>query len=894
MKKQLLLICLFTIYGLVALAQPRSADELLKDLNQTTSANASEKVHLHLDKPYYAVGEDIWFKAYVVNAKTGAPSTISNVLYVELINEKEDLLRQLKLPMISGIAWADFKLSDTLTEGNYRIRAYTQWMRNGKEEFFFDKTIKIGNAWINHIFVNAYHQVTIDGGQRKTSTTIQFTDREGKPFNGNEINYQITLNKKMGLTGKKTTNNDGKITLDVNYKQQAIDNNSYILAKLTMANKELIEKRIPLIGITGDLDVQFLPEGGTLVENLPTKIGLKSVSNSGLGEPVSGKIFDKNGTELAMFETNKLGFGSFILNPLAGQTYTAKITTKNKVTFEFKLPEAEKTGAVLAVNNLESTVMGVKVYLSNSMLNTGNYHLVAQKNGLVYFIKKIASDRQTISLTVPKNNFPSGVLTLTLFSPELIPINERAVFVNGLHDKIEIDAENLKSSYEARQKVDLTFWATSKQEAVQGSFSVAVTNTTSVKPDLENESNIFTQLLLRSDIKGYVEKPNYYFLNNDKQTLADLDLLLLTQAWRRIDWKKLMAEKQVENRFAPEKSLIISGTVAKGGKPVVNGKITLASLKGMVFAAETVTDKNGRFVFDNIKLNDTLRYVVQARTEKDRKFVKIVLDEVPTLSITPNPNTGDIEVNVNQALSNYLKDSNEYLDNQVKKGLLNKTIQLNEVNVVKKRPTSKQWEELSLPGIIDKVINAKELEKVSTGLSRYLSNAVGRIYKDKDGGVYTLVHSKPIGMVVFIDGFNYTGALDDLDIDVIQSIEILTQSQGYAAGVSPGQGVIVISTKYGMGLSAGRSSYIPGLIKGQLIGYDTARTFYSPKYDVNPSTDPDLRTTVLWEPQVISGPDGKLTLSYFNTDVPGTYRMVIEGIDGSGNLGRKVVTYEVP
>lgn len=62
-----------------------------KKFEAYTNNYPQEKVHLHLDKPYYAIGDDVWFKAYVLNTKTAAPSNISRILYVELINEKDSV-----------------------------------------------------------------------------------------------------------------------------------------------------------------------------------------------------------------------------------------------------------------------------------------------------------------------------------------------------------------------------------------------------------------------------------------------------------------------------------------------------------------------------------------------------------------------------------------------------------------------------------------------------------------------------------------------------------------------------------------------------------------------------------------------------------------------------------
>ncbi|HTM97561.1 MAG TPA: hypothetical protein VL088_02405, partial [Pedobacter sp.] len=107
-----LLISTLTISAFVAAEDPFT--ELLKKLEEFTKKYPQEKVHLHLDKPYYAIGDDIWFKAYVTDTRTSALTTASKILYVELIDEKDSLRQQLKLPLLSGIGWGDFKLPDSL------------------------------------------------------------------------------------------------------------------------------------------------------------------------------------------------------------------------------------------------------------------------------------------------------------------------------------------------------------------------------------------------------------------------------------------------------------------------------------------------------------------------------------------------------------------------------------------------------------------------------------------------------------------------------------------------------------------------------------------------------------------------------------------------------------
>ena len=882
---------LMSLAGISALkAQDANISNFTKKLDELTSKNAQEKVYLHMDKPYYAIGDDIWFKAYTINAKTGLPSTISGMLYVELINEKDSIAKQLKLPMKSGITWGDFKLTDSLREGNYRVRAYTQWMRNAGENFFFDKTIKIGNSWANKVFTKSSNVISSENNQQKVVTTIQFTDKQNIAYANAQVNYEVKLNNKTVERGKGTTNAQGEITIETVNKQPDALKSGQIIANITLPNKQVISKEIPLKTTSKDVDVQFFAEGGKLVEGLPNKVAIKSVNSNGLGEFTTGMIVNNEGTEISKVETNKLGMGSFFLNPAAGQTYKANLTFADGTQKTVSLPVAEKSGRVLSVSNLDSTKMSIKVYFTEDLLNKEDNHLIAQHNGVVYFSTKVASSKQVVSLTVPKDSLPSGIIQISLLSSTFMPLNERIAFVNNSYDKIDVQPENMKTSYGKREKVDLSFATKSNGKPVQGSFSVAITNTAAVKPDPENETNILTKLLLTSDLVGYVEKPNYYFLNNNRDTRFDLDNLLLTQGWRKIDWQQVNSGVETTPKFPVEKKTQISGTVTRSGKPVVKGKVSLVSFTGGFFMTDTLTDDKGRFNFD-IEFLDSTKFVVQARTEKDRKFVDIVMDKVPGMVTNKNPNTGDIEVNVNQALAAYLQESSKYFDDQTKRGLLNRTILLDEVNIVEKRKPTYNSSNLGGAGNADAVFTAKDLE-TAFSLSQYLQGRIAGV-QIRNGQAFARGSQSP--MAIMLDGMNMGEEfnLDDLVVQDIETVEILKSIATTAIyGMQGGAGVIVINTKRGDGARS-INTYTPGLINFTPKGLSVVREFYSPKYDVKPDSRPDLRTTVFWEPQMVSDASGKAKISYFNTDVPGIYRIVVEGIDVNGNLARKVLDYEV-
>ncbi|RZJ75535.1 MAG: TonB-dependent receptor, partial [Flavobacterium sp.] len=851
---------------------------------------------------YYAIGDNIWFKAYVTDSKTSLPSNKSNILYVELITERDSIARKIKIPMQSGITWGDFKLSDSLTEGNYRIRAYTQWMRNAGPDFFFDKTIKIGNGWTNKIYTKTSFQYRVENGKEHVATTIKFLNGSSIPYANAQVNYHILLGSKKSPNSKAITNANGE--LNVNITNTSVDKfkGGYIIATLTLPDGIKTTKQIPIKTTTNKVDVQFFPEGGNLVESLPCKVAVKAVNGNGLGEAINGTVIDNEGVEILTFETALLGMSSFAINPMAGKTYTAKIKFRDGSEQTIALPKAANGGYVLSANNIDSTKMTVKVMLSADLLNKGELNLLLQHNGQVLFTAKVPTTKQIANIVVPKTSFPSGIATLTLFNQQNIPVAERLTFINNISDKIELIAQDLKQSYEKKGAVNATIIATSNNKPIQGSFSVSVTNTTVVKPDLENESNILTSLLLTSDLVGYVEKPNRYFIKNDVETKIDLDNLLLTQGWRKIIWSNIANNQVPSISFPAERAMKISGVVTNSGKPVVKGKVSLMSSSAGIFATETETDQNGRFVFDQIAFNEGTKFAIKAVTNTDHKGVKITMDDLPAQLVLANDNLGDVESDVNESLKSYLKLSSDYFNDQESKGFLTRVNQLKTVEIVAKaNKAAPSSANLNGAGNADYVFSADEM-KNSTSLSHFLSGRLvgmrvenGYVKSTRTDGVTTVI----VDGVTYIDGQggDALGAtpvsLEELNILDIESIEVLKNIATTTIYGHAGQnGVIIITTKSGQGRTT-FNTRAPGMMSYQPLGFYLVKQFYSPKYDTKQDANPDYRPTVFWEPNLISDASGKANFSYYNTDQSGNYRMVIEGIDADGNLARKVFTYEV-
>ena len=119
-----------------------------------------EKIYLHTDKPYYAVGDTVWLKAYIVDANRLQPDTITKLVYVDLVQSSGKVRRFNQLKIAAGTASGFIALDDSLAAGNYQLRAYTNWMRNFSEVIFFRQNLPVLNATV--LPVPALDTTTLD------------------------------------------------------------------------------------------------------------------------------------------------------------------------------------------------------------------------------------------------------------------------------------------------------------------------------------------------------------------------------------------------------------------------------------------------------------------------------------------------------------------------------------------------------------------------------------------------------------------------------------------------------------------------------------------------------------------------------------------------------------
>ncbi|QJD97751.1 carboxypeptidase regulatory-like domain-containing protein [Mucilaginibacter robiniae] len=896
---------IITTGSLTAHAQTDSVDlnTIIDKSQKYLDERPDEKVYLHFDKPYYAVGDSIWFKAYVTT-QLHMPSAISKILYVDIISGTDSLVQSLKMQVRNGMAWGTIPLFEkSYREGNYRIRAYTKWMTNNEPAYFFNKTISIGDAINNSVVTHVNYPNK--PGSNKFDARIKYQNQEGAPYGNRKVTWTVENDNGELAKGKGTTNANGYINVNIAEVKNANElRAARLITVVDLGNRKQSTQSFSLKTALGNDDLQFFPEGGDLVTGVRSKVGLKAISPNGMSIDVKGTVTDNEDKVVANFTSQHLGMGTFYILPEANKTYKANVTFADGTSSTIDLPKAKTSGLVMTVNNTDPDNLNMRIVANDEYFkanqNKGIY-IVAQSGGVICYGAKTILNKQAFGASIPKIKLKTGAIVVTALSANGDPLCERLAFIWRPADQLDVNLTADKKAYAKRQKVTLNLLSKAQGAPAESNFSVAVVNETSTPFDENGETTILTQILLQSNVRGHIEKPNYYFTNIDATKLDNLDALMLTQGYRHFTYKGIITGKFPPLYALPEQGIELSGTLRTlTGLPVKGGNVRL-SIDDRNYSVNAITNSDGTFKFSNLIFSDSSKVTVSARNNVQAKNLMIMMDNNDYLpKLDANINTADEILNIDSTLTTYLQNSKKLYDN---------THMLKEVVIksttIKKTVTHADYPALSaLNPIADHVISPEQLGACNNFLNCLQTAALGVTFVDNNFYVtrdYNQGNKTP--MQVFVKGMavdvNYLNSLNGAEVE---SVEVfLKDDLGTVNRTYNTNGVLVVNMKpipkgTPVKLSDLETLFPPKhTITLSPKGYDAVKVFYLPRYDITKSAMPgnDLRTTVFWSPNVTTSKTGTATLEYFNGDGKGTYRAVVEGIDKDGNIGRTVYRYQV-
>ncbi|ETZ20122.1 carboxypeptidase-like regulatory domain-containing protein [Pedobacter sp. V48] len=896
------LILFSTVLQLSSYAQQDSIvlDNIMNKSKKLAEERPTERVYVHFDKPYYSVADTIWFKTYLT-MEQNLPSILSKIVYVDVINSSDSLVQTIKLPVVKGVAAGNIPLTPgTYKQGNYYIKAYTLWMLNFGEDFFFSKTIPVGEAIDKQLITHfSYKTIQTDKNQN-IEAIVQFKNSENIAQANKTVNWRVTSNFDVVSKGKGTTDQNGILRIKVDSRKEPITSGE-LITDMTLSETNIVTSNFKLKPAKSANDVQFFPEGGDLISGVATRISFKAISGSGLGIELKGTITDNGGNTLTNFTSSHLGMGSFYLNAENNKVYTANITFKDGTTKSVELPKPVASGITLQVTNTDPLALGIKIFANEAYFeaNKGKMvFIVGSNGGIVYYAAKTKLNSLVTNAKIPKDKFPAGITQITLFSEAGDPVSERLAF-NYPKSTINVSLKTDLAAYKPRQKVKMTVTAKNGAVPIEGNYSISVTDDQKVPVSEDNEITILSSLLLTSDLKGYVEKPNYYFNKPDEKKISDLDVLMLTQGYRRFNFKDIMTGPFQPLTLLPEQDMRITGTLRdRTGMPVRKGALRL-TVTGSKYSAEALTNNTGVFAFPNLNIPDSSEVVINAKYNANGSSLMILLDGQMAPPVSKNPKQIDEIVNIDSALA-------PYLNNSKKQYSYLRTLKEVKIEGAKaKRPSHADYPSLSgLSNITGTTIDGDRFQGCNTFALCLQTQAMGLTFFENNFYVtrdYNQGNKTPVQ--IFINGTpsDYF-ALTAVQSSEVESVEIFPRDElGTVNRLYGTNGVLVVNMKKapkGTKMSLAEFKKLmpeANLLKFSPKGFSAQREFYSPKYVNAASTYNfnDLRSTIYWNPKVITDTTGVLSLDYYNGDGNGTYRAVIEGVDKDGNISRSIYRYTV-
>lgn len=889
----------------------------IKTFNET---RAIERLYLHLDKPEYLSEDTIWFKAYLFNAILLKNSSKSSLMYIEIATDSNRVVNRIMIPLISGISWGNIVLGKKeFPEGLYTLRAYTSWMKNFDEKQMFVQHFRISSPQQQSWLINSNFNLSKQSGKDQLNLSMQFSDMNGAPMGLRPIQFRLTDGKRSIIKTVKESSLYGKQELNIELPEKLQNSKLSLIAKNQGKGEISKEMLIPIIIQRPEhTDLQFMPEGGHLVSGHLTNIAFKAIAEDGKGTDISGIIVDSKYKEITSFSSAFRGMGRFRFIPLHGESYSARIKLPDGQTKDYPLPSTKNTGTTLKViNRRESDSLEVLILSSpDSPFNQKQFYLTGQTNGIPYygavFLLKAGMNR----ILIDKNLFPTGVCRISLLNDMYYPVNGRLVFIDH-QDNLKIQISTDKAFYTPRDSLSLSLLVhDSNGRPVQGNFSLSVTDDNRVKRDIIKENNILSKLLLDSDLKGTIESPGYYFLSDQKEKAwLDLDNLLLTQGWTGFNWPEVL-NQQIPLIHPAENEFQINGTISNiFNKPISNSEVILFSKKPFLLM-DTLSNKEGRFTFRDVPLTDTAVYVIQSRNKKGKSFnIGIGVDEFipPVFEPSKEPyipwyisnDTLAFKSNVNS-----MKEQAHWTE------LLGKNM-LEEI-VVTATKFIKESRNRNGAGNADYILNEEDMQKAKKKTlyellgERYpgFRTGVGMAVKDANSDTTRYILMNSIVNLI-IDGVNIKtiGASEEMYMDYltaedITGIEILkTPKYAFAydrrivekirgcRACPPPPIFLEVTTRSGNGAFLKKT---PGVYLYKPIPFSFPAEFYRPKYPLNKLEGlPDLRSTIHWEPNIITDKEGKASVSFYSSDLPGQYSIIVEGTDMNGSIGFLRRTIEI-
>jgi len=594
------------------------------------------------------------------------------------------------------------------------------------------------------------------------------------------------------------------------------------------------------------------------------RVAFKANNKIGRGIDIKGKLKIRRGDVVTEFESKHLGMGYFEFVPSKDKSYRVSVTFPDGSKDIFDLPKAYESGYVLRVeNSRDSDNIYIKIDARGNV-NT-DLALLATTRGDVKFFDEFSLTDDQARLTIPKDKFDTGVSQITLFDNNAVPLAERLIFIDK-QDYLNIDL--YRSSVEEEDFDRLTIAIVdNKGNPVEGSFSLGITK---IPENNSKQVSILAEILVNTDLRGYIENPDYYFSNNNDETHQALDILMMTHGWRRFDIEKIAAGEYPEIKYDIMKGLTISGKITT---PSARRGVGYANVEMLVHGEHettyrTETNKDGNFTFSGLEYHGLFKAeFVASRTDFGSHLrIEIESTELAKKDFPFNINTG--KHNITSRGSDW-----ERVSRRPSPGELQDDHRFDP-------SASSDVHYLTNP---DQVIYLEDIKTPHSTLGEVLRGRVTGLHFDPSGQLMIrgpssiMGSSQPVFLIdqIQIDQSRFL-LLDPNDID---RVEIYKGASTAILGIRGANGALLAYSKRG-GVESIRTFIY------KFMGYHVPREFYvQSEEELERERKHSEYQTLIWDPSVKANDKGKITIDFSENLKPGMYKIRMEGLDFQGRLG---------
>ena len=643
--------------------------------------------------------------------------------------------------------------------------------------------------------------------------------------------------------------------------------------------------------------VEFYPEGGDIIDGQVCNVAFRAVDDSGSPVNIDGQVIDNDRQTVAPIVTTHDGMGLFRLD-VTSDNYTALINFPDKTVQKIALPPVKKEGIAILVNANSLTDIRLKIAYTGATEKYKNVLLVAFQNNGNVIAYPLDLKKGINQFDMKKSLFSTGILRLTIFDNNNIPLAERLVFIDN-HDNLnlQLKADTLAPSPRAKQVFNLLL-SGGTDKFTGGNLSVSVTDADAFEKD--SADNICSSLLLSSELRGAINDPGWYFANADNMQL--LDLVMLTNGWRHFKWDEILNSPPVKLQYPVERSQFIAGRIENYQKPLAGKpqdviKLIIINQDSSKYIGYVTPDSTGSFILKDYNHSGVSKLFMETTDTKNRvkklqiKLLNTLNDslkDIPAISLTINEATG-------VPVTDYL----------LSKGVMEKQSQFQTSGIVLSTVHIKSQK----VNPTDKVI-AEHVDPLYKSITEYTLDLVNNPAPDvslieyiqgRFPGLQVIITTSDTVKFVYRSTSTITGNpqpyiylnekltefedVEYINLHNVALIRFMPPPVGFAPYNGGSVGALMIYTKKGADEIATMESR-EKFDQYTFNGYSITREFSSPDYSIKKSnTAPDARTTLYWNPHLSIDNTGNVQFHFYNSDNAKKFRVVIQGIDADGHPG---------